>query len=70
MLMVMVISTTYSEVETSTRKRNVSKYMKTIGYIKSCNAILVARVDERVMYHLQVLYIMILCVVIIHLLIN
>jgi DNA invertase Pin-like site-specific DNA recombinase len=69
------IIATYSEVETSTRKKKRIEIYKAIEYAKANNAILVVAklIDLHVMYHLQVLYIMvilILCVVIIHLLIN
>jgi hypothetical protein len=73
MLMVMVISLQHSEVETSTRKKKRIE-IYAIEYAKANNAILVvAKLDRlHVMYHLQVLYIMVILIlcVIIHLLIN
>jgi hypothetical protein len=64
------IIATYSEVETSKKKRNVSKYIKQLNMLKLIMLywLLQNWIDLHVMYHLQVLYIMvilILCVVII-----
>jgi hypothetical protein len=63
MLMVMVIIATYSEVETSTRKRNVSKYIKQLNMLKLMLYWLLQNwIDLHVMYHLQVLYIMVILI--------
>jgi hypothetical protein len=68
------IIATYSEVETSKKKRNVSKYIKQLNMLKLIMLywLLQNWIDLHVMYHLQVLYIMVILILCCdnHLLIN